>query len=207
MNKRLPIAAPGWPFLLPATGATLLSYLFYRPILGFITAITLLLFWFFRDPERHPESEDSNAILSPADGKIADITEVGEFRRVGIFLSIFNCHVQRSPLDGVVESVERKGGLFLAAFNPEASAKNVSSTITCTHPTLGKFKVRQITGLIARRIITDVTAKSHIQKGARIGMILMGSRVELEIPKDKASVSVKIGDVVYGGQTAVGKFK
>ena len=162
---------------------------------------------FFRDPVREiPTGKD--LVISPADGKIVKITEVddsdvGESAKlVSIFLNVFNVHVNRVPVDGVVESKERKSGKFLAAFDHDASDVN-EQIITIIKNESGKFKVKQIAGLIARRILCYANTDSEIKRGERLGFIRFGSRTDLLIPK-KYNIKVKIGQKVTGGETIIG---
>ncbi len=150
------------------------------------TALTLL---FFRDPKR----EVGEGVVSPADGRI---DYVGG-NRVEIFLNIFDCHVNRSPVDGVVKKIVYKKGSKLPAFlrcrNPERNEIYIESDY-------GTFKVVQIAGFLARRIICFVEEGQRVRKGEKIGMIVMGSRVVLEVPKGFSFVK-KVGDRVKAGET------
>ncbi|MBI4668738.1 MAG: phosphatidylserine decarboxylase [Elusimicrobia bacterium] len=174
---------------------------------------TFFLVWFFRDPERRPDSSivaklkpGWQPILAPADGKVADTSEINDCLRIGIFLSPFNCHVQRSPFEGLVAEVLRKKGYCLPAYRPDASRMNSSAAIKITNKILGECVVRQITGIVARRILTLVEKDMELKPGTRLGMILLGSRVELEIPRGKAEIWTKVGDKVYAGTTVIGTF-
>ena len=172
---------------------------------------------FFRDFDR-PIPNDPNLLLAPADGKITDIVEVeepdfikGTAIRIGIFLSVFDVHVNRSPCQATVRSIQPREGLCINAMkSDEASAKNraVSLGLDCpTHPA-GKVMVRQITGLIARRIVCDCRIKDQLAPGQRYGMIKFGSRTELYIPlKTNPIISVKKGDTVRAGTTILAKYQ
>lgn len=168
---------------------------------------------FFRDPERDGPQEAS-VFVSPADGVVTDVERIGrqsalgrEGVKVGVFMSIFDVHVNRSPADARVEGVEHRGGAFLDARDPASAERNESATIrlTCTrggaeHPVV----VRQIAGLIARRIVTDLRAGQLLRRGERIGMIKFGSRLELLVPAELVGeVRVKAGDRARAGQTVV----
>src|SRR5947209_13994165 len=167
------------------------------------------LFAFFRDPERAVPAEQ-NTMVSPADGKVSDITDVphdpllnGPAVRVGIFLSVFNVHVNRSPCDGTVVDVVYKKGKFINAMSHDkASDENESNTIVLREA-VGSERpvavVKQIVGLIARRIVCTVKPGDRVVRGGRIGMIKFGSRTELTIPAWlKPQVKVKVGDTVRG---------
>jgi len=168
---------------------------------------------FFRDPSRTPPEEDG-AFLSPADGTVADITNIGpdsalgtDGVKVGVFMSIFNVHVNRSPCDGRVRSVEHNDGTFLDVRKPEAAFRNESTTIHMTHVRGGRehtIVVRQIAGLIARRIITDLAVGQEMGRGERIGMIKFGSRLELLVPRELVGeVRVAVGQPALAGRTVL----
>ncbi len=169
--------------------------------------------WFFRDPDRRAPSGEG-LFVSPADGRVSDITNLGadselqrEGVRIGIFMSIFNVHVNRSPCGGVVESVAHRDGAFLDARDPAAGERNESTTIRLRYNHNGQelpVVVRQIAGLIARRIVTDLTRGQHIECGQRIGMIKFGSRLELLVPRELlGDICVKIADHVKAGETVL----
>lgn len=167
-----------------------------------------IVVWFFRDPERSGPNE-KNSLLSPADGTVADITEVDvpEFiaakaLRIGIFLSPLNVHVNRSPTDGTVRFVQFKSGEFLPAYDPKAPERNESASLGLVGSDGRKMIIKQITGLLARRIVCEAKDGDVLARGQRYGMIKFGSRTELYIPlSDKPLSAVKIGDVVKGGET------
>jgi phosphatidylserine decarboxylase len=167
--------------------------------------------WFFRDPER-TVPQDPGLFIAPADGRIADITNIGpdselgrDGVRIGIFMNIFNVHLTRCPVDGVVESVEHRPGLFLDVRDPHASERNESTTIRLKYMRRGdEYPVvfRQIAGLVARRIVTDLTQGQSVTRGQRVGMIKFGSRLELLVPAELASkVCVDVGQISRGAET------
>ena len=179
-------------------------------------ALFLFTLYFFRDPRRTPRGGEE-AIVSPADGKVVDIDEVdepevigGRAVRVGIFLSIFNVHVNRAPLAGRVTHVEYRPGRFLAAFNERAGAENESNTVglETRHSAPGggrlRVKVKQISGIIARRIVCACRSGTELARGERFGMIKFGSRTELYLPVGSAELAVGVGDKVRGGRTVIG---
>jgi phosphatidylserine decarboxylase len=164
---------------------------------------------FFRDPER-AVPPDPNLIAAPADGAVMDIAECDEnqvlktkTRRVGIFLSIFDVHTNRAPIDGRVIYRQHQQGLCLDARRPECSEKNESMTWGFENPRV-TIVVRQITGAIARRIVAWAQVGDELKKGDRFGMIRFGSRTELYLPLD-AEVLVKTGDHVSGGSTIIAR--
>ncbi len=178
------------------------------PLSLVILPILIWLFAFFRDPER-AVPVDQNTMVSPADGKVSDITDLendplagGPAVRVGIFLSVFNVHVNRSPCDGRVMAVEYKKGKFINAMShAKASEDNESNTVVLKEPFGDRpvAVVKQIVGLIARRIICTAKPGDSVTRGQRIGMIKFGSRTELTIPKWlNPTIKVSVGDTVRG---------
>lgn len=168
---------------------------------------------FFRDPVRRPPPGDET-LVSPADGRVTDIGEVPAGRdldepsvRVGIFLSVFDVHVNRTPCAGVVKSTRYTPGEFLDARNPECAKRNERNDILIERPaTRDQVLVRQISGAIARRIVCGIRENDVVEKGQRVGMIKFGSRTELYVPsRSLAEVTVKVGDRVKGGETVIAR--
>jgi len=164
---------------------------------------------FFRDPDR-TVPRDSNLIVAAADGTVMDIVEWDEkhvlktrTRRVGIFLSIFDVHTNRAPIDGRVIFRQHQKGLYLDARRPDCSEKNESMTWAFENPRV-TIVARQITGAIARRIVAWSQVGDELKKGDRFGMIRFGSRTELYLPLN-AELLVKVGDHVFGGSTIVAR--
>ena len=164
---------------------------------------------FFRDPNR-PVPPGPNLIVAPADGRVRDIVELDEkeilktkTRRVGIFLSIFDVHTNRAPIDGRIVYRQHHAGLCLDARDPNCSEKNEAMTWAFENPR-GAIVVRQLTGAIARRIVAWANVGDELKKGERFGMIRFGSRTELYLPLD-AEVLVKTGDHVSGGSTVIAR--
>jgi phosphatidylserine decarboxylase len=175
--------------------------------LWFFLLLLLCTVAFFRDPERAVPS-DPSVIVAPADGTVMDILELDEnevlktkTRRVGIFLSIFDVHTNRGPIDGRIVYRRHRPGLFLDARRPDCSEKNESMTWAFENPRV-TVVVRQITGAIARRIVAWAEIGDELKKGERFGMIRFGSRTELYLPLS-ATVLVKVGDHVAGGATPI----
>ena len=164
---------------------------------------------FFRDPDRDiPTGED--VVVAAADGVVADIVEIEETevlmtgcRRVGVFLSVFDVHVNKAPIAGKIVYQQHHPGLYLDARNPECSKKNEALTwaIESANVTL---VIRQITGAIARRIVPWSRVGDEVSKGFRFGMIRFGSRTEVYLPLT-ATVEVKVGDRVTGAQTVIAR--
>jgi phosphatidylserine decarboxylase len=166
-------------------------------------------FFFFRDPERNVPAEP-NAVVAAADGTIKDISEVEEteilktkMRRVGIFLSIFDVHTNRAPIDGRIIYRLHHEGLCLDARSPDCAEKNEAMTWAFENPRV-TLVVRQLTGAIARRIVAWSQVGDELNKGDRFGMIRFGSRTEVYLPL-AADVLVKVGDHVAGGSTIIAR--
>src|SRR5215469_11658661 len=187
-------------------------------VFGFFSAWALWLFLllflcvvaFFRDPERAVPT-DENLIIAAADGTVMDIVELDEnevlktkTRRVGIFLSVFDVHTNRAPIDGRVIYRQHRPGLCLDARRLDCSEKNESMTWAFENPRV-TIVARQITGAIARRIVAWANLGDELKKGERFGMIRFGSRTELYLPLS-ATILVKVGDHVAGGATAIARF-
>lgn len=178
---------------------------------GAALGLVLILFtlYFFRDP-RPKLQHDSNAIVSPASGKVDVIENVvepvfrkGDSKRVSIFLSVFDVHVQRAPVGGVVRLIQHSPGKFANAIDPTSAKENEQQTIGIEGDGI-RVTVRQIAGLIARRICTWCKEGKHLPKGAHLGMIRFGSRVDIYLPTDMEIV-VKLGDHVRGGETILAR--
>jgi phosphatidylserine decarboxylase len=162
---------------------------------------------FFRDPKRETPDE-SGIFVSPADGKIVQINsindpDIGETTLISIFLNVFNVHVNRIPFSGTIEKVEYKKGKFLAAFNHSASDENEQSIVHIQSRT-GLIKIKQIAGLLARRIKCYAEPGNQVERGDKFGFIMFGSRVDLMLSKD-IHISGKLGQKVKGGETIIGK--
>ncbi|MBC8215090.1 MAG: phosphatidylserine decarboxylase family protein [Candidatus Marinimicrobia bacterium] len=175
---------------------------------GYIVFGVLFLFSlnFFRDPRRRVP-KDENLIISPADGKIVKIDsindpEVGKAKSVSIFLNVFNVHVNRVPFAGTVLRIEHKSGKFLAAFDHKASDEN-EQAITVFETSFGKMKVKQIAGLIARRIHCYAKPNYSMQKGEKLGFIMFGSRTDIIFP-ESIELQVELGQKVKGNETIIG---
>jgi phosphatidylserine decarboxylase len=177
-------------------------------------ALTLIALWvayFFRDPTRTGDRGD-RVVISPADGKVVMITEVDEplfmksrAVRISIFMNVFNVHVNRYPVNGIVRFVQRKPGRFLNAANENSSIENEQSSIGIETGT-GRILVKQIAGLIARRIITDSKDGERVRQGDRLGLIRFGSRVDIFLPLG-TDVRAKVGDIVFAGATTIAELK
>jgi phosphatidylserine decarboxylase len=189
--------------------AALISLLFSAWIFLIFLVLIGYTFYFFRDPERETPA-DPKAVVAAADGTIADITEIEEpdllkakTRRIGIFLSIFDVHTNRAPVDGRIIYRQRREGVCLDARSLECSEKNEALTWGF-ESAQGTFVVRQLTGAVARRIVAWSDIGDELHKGDRFGMIRFGSRTEVYLPLT-ADVLVKVGDHVAGGSTIIAR--
>ena len=197
-----------WILLILASVGVAVSFVSMWLSLIFL-ALFLFTIAFFRDPNR-PVPASPNLIVAPADGRVRDIVELDEkeilkakARRVGIFLSIFDVHTNRAPIDGRIVYRQHHAGLCLDARDPNCSEKNEAMTWAFENPR-GRIVVRQLTGAIARRIVAWANVGDELKKGERFGMIRFGSRTELYLPLD-AEVLVKTGDHVSGGSTVIAR--
>ena len=171
--------------------------------------LTLFSLYFFRDPQRIPPNNDG--FLSPGDGKVVQIidvedAEIGKAKQISIFLSVFNVHSQRVPLSGKVISKTYNSGKFLAAFNHKASLDNEQTVVMFETESGKRYKIKQIAGLIARRILNYMEPENRVDRGQRLGFIRFGSRVDIIVPPE-FQIDVSLGDMVRGNQTIIGRFK
>ena len=171
--------------------------------------LTLFSLYFFRDPQRIPPNNDG--FLSPGEGKVDQIidvedAEIGKAKQISIFLSVFNVHSQRVPLSGKVISKTYNSGKFLAAFNHKASLDNEQTVVMFETESGKMYKIKQIAGLIARRILNYMEPENRVERGQRLGFIRFGSRVDIIVPED-FQIDVSLGDMVRGNQTIIGRFE
>ena len=172
-----------------------------------ITILALWVAYFFRDPERLGE-RGANIVVAPADGKLIMITEVdepafigGRATRLSIFMNVFNVHVNRYPVDGTVEYVQYNAGKFLNAAAEKSSIENEQSSVGIDTGA-NRVLVRQIAGLIARRIVTYSQKGQHVKQGDRMGLIRFGSRVDVFLPTE-AKLRVQLGTLTTAGTTVL----
>ena len=200
--------------LLIVTSGLLFIYLFTNitilPIIAGISSLLLVFSLnFFRDPDRKIPDGESN-IISPADGKITAITtlndpDVGENSKlISIFLNVFDVHANRVPISGKVISSSRKDGQFVSAFRHDAADVNEQTTILLD-TSIGLVKVKQIAGLIARRILCYAKSGEKMNIGDRLGFIMFGSRTDIILPSS-VDVLVEIGQRVVGTETIIGNY-
>jgi phosphatidylserine decarboxylase len=206
------IAPEGWPFIVGAVLLTLAVYLFFRNwSVAVPVVLVLFMLFFFRDPER-VISGDKDIFVSPADGKVIVIKDVFEdrylkadARQISIFMSPFNVHVNRSPVDGTVTDVIHTRGDFKAAYKDSASASN-ENTVMILDSSYGKIVVRQVAGFIARRIVCRIKPGDKLVTGQRYGIIKFSSRVDIFLPKG-VKTAVSLGDSVKAGETIIARIK
>jgi len=206
-----PIAKEGFIFIIPLLALTLFFLLIGYLILG-IVFLFLFLFslFFFRNPKRNPP-KDEKAIVSPADGKVIEISSIYEEKflkkdviKISIFMNLFNVHINRAPITAKVENIKYTPGKFLPANSRDSSIKNEKNTLLMATQIGFQFLLVQIAGIIARRIVCYAKKGENLLKGEIVGMIRFGSRVDLYIPKDICEISVKIGEKVKAGETILG---
>lgn len=206
---KIPISKECTPYALFCTMLLIVTSLFSKELALIPGFMLLFVLYFFRNPERKIPEED-RVIVSPADGKIMEIKEIyddsfinGHAIKVSIFLSLFNVHVNRSPISGSIAYREYRPGKYLPAFKSHASELNERNTIGIENSEL-KVLVHQITGLVARRIVCWVDENDYVEKGERFGLIKFGSCTELIVP-DSVEIDVKPGQLVKGGKTIIGR--
>lgn len=204
---RIPIATEGWPFIFPpAAAACILGSMGWWPAAAALGMVTLCFLAFFRDPDRIAPVVPG-AVLAPADGRVMRVVEVddpwvGRAVRVSIFLSPLDVHVNRSPVAALVEGVEHAAGRFLAAYRDEASELNERCTLAL-QAEAARIGVKQIAGVLARRIVCRARQGDKLQAGERFGLIRFGSRTDLVVPQG-TGLRVRVGDRVKGGETIIG---
>lgn len=175
------------------------------PVLAVIPLLLAAFFlWFFRDPERRIPAIQG-AIVSPADGKVTDISVIqvnGEARtRISIFLNVFNVHVNRSPVTGVIEAVEYHKGKFVNAMDAASADQNEQNVVT-VRGDAGTLVFKQIAGLLARRIVFTRKVGDRVERGERVGLIKFGSRTDVIFAAD-VEMKVRVGDHVKGGSSVL----
>lgn len=200
------------PFFLMAivfTGSACFYPIFFLVLLAILFWVgTFFLIYFFRDPMRMIP-DNALAIVSPADGKVLSIEEVEEneflnerVHKISIFMSPLNVHINRIPISGSVDYFRYMKGKFLAAYKPESSAENEQTIIGITHPAV-KILFKQISGVLARRIVCHLKTGDQVEKGMKFGLIKLGSRVEIFLPL-KIKVQVVNNQQVVGGESIIG---
>jgi phosphatidylserine decarboxylase len=194
----------GYLYAAPLLAAAILLGWLTNPVWASIPVLLACFFlWFFRDPER-AIPPDPGAVVSPGDGKVTDVSTVTignqKQTRLSIFLSVFNVHVNRSPISGVIRDIRYQRGKFLNAMNTVSADKNEQNVVTMEGDDGHTVVFKQIAGLLARRIVFYPKVGDRLERGQRVGLIKFGSRVDVLFDAT-ANVNVKIGDHVKGGAT------
>ena len=199
------IVKDAYRFLVPLLiSAVLAAFLGLYLATFLVLLLAVFVAFFFRNPGREIPT-DPRALVSPADGVVKVVERVGNVTKISIFLSIFDVHVNRSPMAGRIEAIDYKRGKFMAAWKHEASVENERNVIMVTQGSL-KVVFTQIAGLVARRIVCWKRVGDTVTKGELIGLIRFGSRVDVLFPAG-AEATVERGMRVYGGSTIIGMMK
>ena len=202
----------GYRFIVIFIAITVVLY-FINGFLGFVGfVLTIWCYYFFRDPDRI-SIEDENYLTSPADGEILQVLETNgpkelglenkRFQKISIFMNVFDCHVNRTPCSGIVSEILYKPGKFFNASLDKSSEENERNYYKIKNSLGEELVVVQIAGLIARRIVTEVSKDQEIKQGERIGMIRFGSRVDIFFENYKPLV--KINQKTIAGETLLAK--
>jgi len=195
----------GYFYALPLIAAAVLLGWLTNPAWAIVPCLLAVFFlWFFRDPER-AIPQDPGAVVSPGDGKVTDVSTVtvgnARLTRLSIFLSVFNVHVNRSPIAGVIREVRYQRGQYLNAMNQTSAELNEQNIVTVEGD--GQTVVfKQIAGLLARRIVFYPKVGDRLERGQRVGLIKFGSRVDVLLDAS-AQINVKVGDRVKGGASVL----
>ena len=206
------IHAEGYKFLVIAGVITIIFYIFnnFLALIGLL--ITIWIYYFFRDPERIIINDD-NYLVSPADGEVIKVEEVSgpkelglenkSFKKISIFMNVFDCHVNRTPCSGKITEILYKPGKFFNASLDKASEENERNYYKISNNAGEDIIVVQIAGLIARRIVTEVGENSELKQGDRIGMIRFGSRADIYF--ENYDPLVKVNQKTIAGETLLAK--
>jgi len=214
-GKKGPMLAPeGWPFVLGGAAFAVVVYLLWPrgiPLAALGLLLSLFSLWFFRNPDRTPPS-GAGVVVSPADGRIVYAGESAPGRyalvagkRVSVFMSPFDVHVNRAPVTGRVASVRYHKGAFHVASVDKASLMNEQNGVAIVTPGGRTVTYVQIAGMLARRVVCDLKEGDAVRQGQRVGMIRFGSRVDVYLPAE-VRLSVASGDRVLAGESVIGVF-
>ncbi|HUW57310.1 MAG TPA: phosphatidylserine decarboxylase [Planctomycetota bacterium] len=204
-----------WQYGATLVVASIVSALYFIYVTPLFVAAFVWLLWFFRDPVRRVP-EGPALLVAPADGRVTDIDTCddvrlgGETRRVSIFLSIFDVHLNRVPCSGRLASTDYRRGKFLNAMKSESARTNESNALLIESDEVpgAAVVVRQVAGVIARRIVCECTPGQVLARGELFGMIKFGSRTDLCVPTEHlAELKVAVGDHVAAGETVIGVLK
>src|SRR5262245_2043846 len=204
------IAKEGYPLIVAVAILALLALAVGWIAFGIVLAlIALVVTGCFRDPERQaPKGE--GLVVAPADGKVVSVADanlafLGSAKRVSIFLSPLDVHINRTPVEGKIENVTYQPGKFLAAYKDEASQRNEQNALTIVDSAGMTFGVVQIAGVLARRIVCRAKAGDRLARGERFGLIMFGSRTDTYLP-ESCQIEVAEGQRVKGGETVLARF-
>ncbi len=202
----------GYKFLAISIIIMIIIWFFSSLLATLMLLVTIWVYYFFRDPDRISIG-DNAFLVSPADGLITDITEINgpeelnlenkKFTKISIFMNVFNCHVNRTPIDGKIEEIFYKPGKFLNASLDKASKENERNYYKIISSKGEEIIIVQIAGLIARRIVCEVNKGQNLSQGERIGMIRFGSRVDIFFNNKK--ILAKLGQNVTAGESLLAK--
>ncbi len=199
----MPVAIQAVPFLAVLLAAGLVLGLVFGPWgAAPVGILVLFVLFFFRDPDRIiPEGE--GLVLSPADGRVMEVLRARDGTRVSVFLSVFNCHINRSPVGGSVHEARHTPGRFHPAWQRRASHENERNHLVIRSAS-GDYGVTQVAGVLARRIVCTKSIGDVVRRGERIGLIRFGSRTDLHLPPGVEPL-VRVGDRVRGGLTIMAR--
>jgi len=213
-SQLAPIHPEGYPFIGGFALASLVLLWLWPPLGWLATLVTAWCAYFFRDPPRVTPVRDG-IVVAPADGRISQIAnavppkelDLGDrpLPRISIFMSVFDCHVNRSPVAGRIERIVYRAGAFLSADLDKASEDNERNAFVIVTSTGLRFGVIQIAGLVARRIVCDLTQGEGVRRGARFGIIRFGSRVDVYLPPG-TEILVQPGITTRAGETVLARF-
>ena len=205
------IVPEGFPFILIAFVITFLAaFLGFKKTAILFLVAAVFVAWFFRNPERKTPRENGY-VISPADGKVIKIEDMcitadpvaGKFKKISIFMSIFNVHVNRMPCSGAIKMIRYRKGRFFSANIDKASLLNEQNAVLIETDGGKQILTVQIAGLIARRIVCWISEGMRVERGERFGLIRFGSRLDVYLPTE-AKILVKVGDKVKAGETPIG---
>ncbi|WP_417597234.1 phosphatidylserine decarboxylase [Pararhodobacter oceanensis] len=206
-----PVHREGYPFIAVFAGVTLVLFLIWQPLGWIGVVLTVWCYYFFRDPDRFTPQREG-LLVSPADGVISLIepavppAELGmgdsALTRVSVFMNVFNCHVNRTPIAGRISAVSYRPGKFLNASLDKASVDNERNSVAVEMADGRKIAVVQIAGLVARRIVCEVKSGDDLATGERFGMIRFGSRLDVYLPEG-VNPLVALGQTMVAGETVL----
>ena len=196
--KNFFLAPEGFPFVI---GSLILVLIFPGSLIPYLLLFSFL--FFFRNPKRSVPTKKS-FVVSPADGKVIGLDDEGGNIVVSIFMSLLDVHVNRVPLEGVVEDIKYEKGKFYPAFKKDLAKENEKNTVVFRSGDL-TYSVTQVAGIIARRIVCYLRKGDEVEKGEVMGIICFGSLVQVSFPKDRFRAFVKVGKRVKAGETIIGE--